>query len=270
MKDIILKIYHRINDRVIDYRYKVHSQAGICFAYYLIMSVIPICSLCAFFASVFNIDLTILEEFLKSYLTPEFSSVIIAALKPDHINFSTLVVIGISIFVVSRGINQLYGISKNLFPANHQRHFLVEQIIMIFKTIAVFVLLVLIISLLTFLPVINSFVDLKNFFIFDELYLFLVFFIILFLLYKIIPDVHVHIVDVIKGSASASFLLLILLSVLEFYFQFADYSSVYGPLASIVVIMISFSFIAEMIYIGMYIMFESHMKRLIEEMRKEI
>lgn len=266
MSKIIVKLYNRINNRVLDYRYKVNKNAGICFAYYLIMSIIPICSLCAFLASIFNVDLTSLEELLKRYLTPEFSSIIIVSLKSSHISISSIIAIITSLFVVSRGINQLYGISKNLFPSTHQRNFIIEQIIMLFKTLAVFVLLLLIISLLTIVPVINVFMNLSNIFIFDEIYLFLIMFIILFLLYKIIPDVKVYVVDIVKGAAFASLLMLILLSGLELYFSIADYTTVYGPLASFVVIMISFTLVAEVIYIGMYVMFEGHMKRLINKM----
>lgn len=266
MSKIIIKLYNRINNRILDYRYKVNKNAGICFAYYLIMSIIPICSLCAFLASIFNVDLTSLEELLKSYLTPEFSNIIILSLKSSHISLSSIIAIITSLFVVSRGINQLYGISKNLFPSTHQRNFIIEQIIMLFKTLAVFVLLLLIISLLTIVPVINVFMNLSNIFIFDELYLFLIMFVILFLLYKIIPDVKVHVLDIVKGAAFASLLMLILLSGLELYFSVADYTTVYGPLASFVVIMISFTLVAEVIYIGMYVMFEGHMKRLINKM----
>lgn len=266
MSKIIIKLYNRINNRILDYRYKVNKNAGICFAYYLIMSIIPICSLCAFLASIFNVDLTSLEELLKSYLTPEFSNIIILSLKSSHISLSSIIAIITSLFVVSRGINQLYGISKNLFPSTHQRNFIIEQIIMLFKTLVVFVLLLLIISLLTIVPVINVFMNLSNIFIFDELYLFLIMFIILFLLYKIIPDVKVHVLDIVKGAAFASLLMLILLSGLELYFSVADYTTVYGPLASFVVIMISFTLVAEVIYIGMYVMFEGHMKRLINKM----
>lgn len=269
MKNITIKIYQRINNRILDYRYKVNKNAGICFAYYLIMSIIPICSLCAFFASILNIDLVALEEILERYLTPEFSTIIITSLKSNHITLSSIVILFISLFVVSRGVNQLYNISKNLFPSTHQRSVIVEQLFMLIKTVAVFVLLLLIISLLTVIPIINYFIDLNNIIIFEDLYLFLIFFIILFLLYKIIPDVHVNIIDIIKGAVCASLLMLILLSGLEFYFSIADYNSVYGPLASIVVIMISFTMIAEMIFIGMYVMFEAHMKRLIIEMKKK-
>ena len=266
MRKIIIKIYNRINNRILDYRYKVNKNAGICFAYYLIMSIIPICSLSAFLASIFNVDLTSLEELLKKYLTPEFSNIIIISLKSRHISISSIIAIITSLFVVSRGINQLYGISKNLFPSTHERNFIIEQIIMLFKTLIVFILLLIIISLLTIIPVLNVFMNLSNIFIFDEIYLFLIMFVILFLLYKIIPDVKVHVIDIVKGAAFASLLMLILLSGLELYFSIADYTTVYGSLASFVVIMISFTLVAEVIYIGMYVMFEGHMKRLINEM----
>ena len=268
VKEIVFKIYDRINNRILDYRYKVNKNAGLCFSYYLIMSIIPICSLIAFFASVLNVDLSVIEEVLQKYLTPEFASVVVGSLNSSHITLSSIVVLCMSLFVVSRGINQLYGISKNLFPSAHERNIIVEQILMIVKTVAVFVLLLLIISLLTILPVVSYFVDLSGIFMLGYLYLFLVFFVILFLLYKIIPDVHVHVFDIVKGAAVASLLMLILLTGLQFYFGIADYTSVYGPLASIVVVMISCSLIAEMIFIGMYVMFEAHMKRLIIEMKK--
>ena len=268
VKKTVFKIYDRINNRILDYRYKVNKNAGLCFSYYLIMSIIPICSLIAFFASVLNVDLSVIEEVLQKYLTPEFASVVVGSLNSSHITLSSIVVLCMSLFVVSRGINQLYGISKNLFPSAHERNIIVEQILMIVKTVAVFVLLLLIISLLTILPVVSYFVDLSGIFMLGDLYLFLVFFVILFLLYKIIPDVHVHVFDIVKGAAVASLLMLILLTGLQFYFGIADYTSVYGPLASIVVVMISCSLIAEMIFIGMYVMFEAHMKRLIIEMKK--
>ena len=268
VKKIVFKIYDRINNRILDYRYKVNKNAGLCFSYYLIMSIIPICSLIAFFASLLNVDLSVIEEVLQKYLTPEFASVVVGSLNSSHITLSSIVVLCMSLFVVSRGINQLYGISKNLFPSAHERNIIVEQILMIVKTVAVFVLLLLIISLLTILPVVSYFVDLSGIFMLGDLYLFLVFFVILFLLYKIIPDVHVHVFDIVKGAAVSSLLILILLTGLQFYFGIADYTSVYGPLASIVVVMISCSLIAEMIFIGMYVMFEAHMKRLIIEMKK--
>lgn len=266
---MIKKLWAHAKDIIRDYRYKVHENAGICFAYYLIMSIFPICSLLSYFASVFNIDLSLMTKILEKFLTPEFSRYVIEAIINTNTSATSIIVIFISIFVVSRGIHQLYGISKNMFPPVHERTNIIEQAFTILKTITVFILLLLIISILTFFPIILSSVETNHHFLLDEAILMGCFMIIFFLLYKIIPDVHVHVVDITVGSTVASFLIVVLINVLQLYFSFADYQSVYGPLASIVVIMISCTFVAEVIYIGMYAMFEAHMYRLIIEMTSE-
>lgn len=269
MKNKIVNLFHHAKDIVRDYRYKVHENAGICFAYYLIMSIFPICSLLSYFAAVFDIDLTLMTRILEKYLTPEFSEMILNAILNTNTSATSIIVIAISIFVVSRGIHQLYGISKNMFPPVHERTNFIEQVFTILKTVTVFILLLLIIAILTFFPIILSSIETSRHYIMDETILFFCFLIIFFLLYKIIPDVHVHVADITVGSSVASILLLALISILQFYFSIADYQSVYGPLATIVVIMFSCTLVAEVIYIGMYAMFESHMYRLIIEMTRE-
>jgi len=268
MKDILLKGYYIVYNRYLDYRYKIPENAGICFAYYLILSIIPICSIFTFFAYLWNVDLTIVQDFLERYLTEEFSVIIIGALTSKKITFSSFVAIAVSFWVVSRGINQLYGITKNLFPPNHDRNFIVERIFSILKTILVFILIVLIISLLGLMSIANTIFPFNKMIFFDHIYLFLVFFVIFFLLYKIIPDVHVHIKDIFAGSFVTSVLMIVLVSLLKLYFSFSNYTNVYGQFASIAVILFSFTYIAEVIYIGLYVMFEAHMKRLIIEIKK--
>jgi len=270
MKGIVLKTYNICYNRWLDYRYKIPENAGICFSYYLIMSIIPICSIFAFFASILNIDLTIVQTFLQKFLTDEFSNIIISALKSKEITISSLIAIVTSFWVVSRGIDQLYGITKNLFPPDHERHFITERIISVLKTILVFILIILIISLLGIISVLSSLFPFNKFAFFDIISLFMVFFVILFLLYKIIPDVHVHIKDIFAGSFVTSVLMVILVSALKFYFSLSDYSNVYGSFASIAIILFSFTFIAEVIYIGLYVMFEAHMKRLIVQIKKQM
>ena len=262
MQQKIKDLYFKLIKIYLDYRSKVDKDAGICFAYYLIMAIIPMCSIAAFLASLFNIDLTALEEILKNYVNSDLSNIIIASLKSQNLSFSSIMTIGVALYVVSKGINQLYAVSKNLFPPNHDHIFIIQRIIVIFKTLVVFVLLLAIIALLTVIPVLDIFMNLSDYIIFEELYLFLIFFVIISLLYKIIPDVNVKMNNVIMGSLLASTLMLILLAGLKLYFSLADYSTLYGPLASVVVIMISFTLMAEVLYIGMYAMFEGHSKQI--------
>ncbi|WP_297670846.1 YhjD/YihY/BrkB family envelope integrity protein [Thomasclavelia sp.] len=253
MKKMIANLYIQINHIIIDYRNKVNKNASISLAYYLIMSIVPICSLCAFLASLLNIDLSNLEVLLTEYLTPEFSNIVTSSLTAKHISFSSMVVLIISLYVVSKGIDQMYEISKTLFNYASNRNFIVERMITIFKTLIVLILLMLITSLLTFIPIIDSFINLSDSISFNNSYLFLVLFISLSLIYKIIPGVKIAWIDTLKGSTIASILLLLLILGLKYYFSISDYTTVYGPLASFVVIMITFMFVSEIIYIGMYI-----------------
>lgn len=270
LKDIGFRAYDRFNNRWLDYRYKIPGNAGMCFAYYLLMSVIPICSIFVFLATIFDVDLVPMQNLLQSFLTEEFSAVVIEALKPREINFSSIIAIGISVFVVSRGINQLYGITKSLFPPDHERNFIVDQAITIAKTVFVFLLLILLIALLSTSTSVENKYNTRNLAVFNYLYLFLVFFIVLFLLYKIIPDTKVSFKDVFYGAFSASLLMTLLLFILGTYFGMVNYGNVYGQFASIVIILLSFNFIAEVIYIGMYVMFETHMYRLMMEIKKSM
>ena len=260
MKKVINNIYIQINYKISNYRRKVSKNASISLAYYLIMSIVPICSLCAFLSSLFNIDLSNLEVLLTEYLTPEFSNIVTSSLTAKHISISSMVVLIISLYVVSKGINQMYEISKTLFNYTSNRNFIVERMITVFKTLIVLILLMLITSLLAFITIINSFINLSNIFIFDNTYLFLVLFILLSLIYKIIPGVKVAWIDTMKGTAIASILLLLLILGLKYYFSISDYTTVYGPLASFVVIMITFMFVSEIIYIGMYVVAKGYKK----------
>lgn len=263
--NFIMKIYHKFNDRYLDYRYKIPNNAGLCFAYYLLMSIVPICSILAFLASIMNVNLAFVRDFLRKFLTDDFSNIIISALISKEIKLSAIISIGVSFWVVSKGINQLYGITKNLFPAEHERNFIIDYAITLFKTVFIFILMLIIISLLSFLPLINAIFPINSFVLFDDIYLFFVFFIILFMFYKIIPDVHVNIKDILSGTFVASALLTILLALLGLYFSISNYNNVYGSFATVAILLFSFNFIAEIIYIGLYVMFERHMKRLIIE-----
>ena len=211
MKKMIANLYIQINHIIIDYRNKVNKNASISLAYYLIMSIVPICSLCAFLASVLNIDLSNLEVLLTEYLTPEFSNIVTNSLTVKHISFSSMVVLIISLYVVSKVIDQMYEISKTLFNYASNRNFIVERMITIFKTLIVLILLMLITSLLTFIPIIDSFINLSDSISFNNSYLFLVLFISLSLIYKIIPGVKIAWIDTLKGSTIASILLLLLI-----------------------------------------------------------
>ena len=102
--------------------------------------------------------------------------------------------------------------------------------------------------------------------VFDVPLLFIIIFVILFLLYKIIPDQNVEFLDTIKGTVVATLLIELIIGILSIYFSIVDYSNVYGPLAALVMLMFSIAVCSEAIYFGMYVIFECHIRRLIKKL----
>lgn len=263
------KVYYFIYNYMLDYRYKVPGSSGLFFAYYMILSIIPICSLIAFLTSVFNFDTQILLNIFSNYLNEEYAELLVSSLHPKSLSLTTLVTLGISLFIASRGFDQLHKLSGNMFPVEKKYPFIIDQAIMLLKTILIFILILSVISLLIVFPFFKMlFID-NTGFMAQVLFLFIIIFIILFLLYKIIPDQSVAFMDTVKGAAIASILIEIIIGALSVYFSLVDYTNVYGPLAALVMVMFSITICAEAIYFGMYVIFECHMKRLIIQLKNE-
>ena len=61
-------IFNFIYGYYLDYRYKVPPASALSFAYYMILSIIPICTLLAFFTPFFPLDIKTAQEILSYYL----------------------------------------------------------------------------------------------------------------------------------------------------------------------------------------------------------
>lgn len=258
-------IFNFIYGYYLDYRYKVPPASALSFAYYMILSIIPICTLLAFFTPFFPLDIKTAQEILSYYLRPDVTKMVIQLIEPRSLSITTITTLIASIFVVSRGFYQLHRISKNMFPNDKEYPFFIDQGITFLKTILIFILILAVISLLIIFPFFKIiFIDQHNF-ITRVLFLFIIIFDILFLLYKIIPDQNVDFLDTIKGQ-SCYIIGELIIGILSIYFSIVDYSNVYGPLAALVMLMFSIAVCSEAIYFGMYVIFECHIRRLIKKL----
>ena len=58
------RIFNFVYGHYLDYRYKVPPASALSFAYYMILSIIPICTLLAFFTPFFLLDIKTAQEIL--------------------------------------------------------------------------------------------------------------------------------------------------------------------------------------------------------------
>ena len=181
-------IFNFIYGYYLDYRYKVPPASALSFAYYMILSIIPICTLLAFFTPFFPLDIKTAQEILSYYLRPDVTKMVIQLIEPRSLSITTITTLIASIFVVSRGFYQLHRISKNMFPNDKEYPFFIDQGITFLKTILIFILILAVISLLIIFPFFKIiFIDQHNF-ITRVLFLFIIIFVILFFFLSILED----------------------------------------------------------------------------------
>lgn len=250
-----------------DYRAVVPPYAAAALSFYLLLILIPAFSLVAVGTSLLNIDMSLIEKIIRMVIMPEYSNMLIDILDSKSVNTVALVTMIISIYTVSRGIGNIYEISKNMYQQNIEET-IVGYYIYTFK-VTVFLLLIFIgvIAVLALGPLAYIFNFLYSLFGIRHIFLYFLLVFCLMSIYMIVPRIRIHHGDAFQGALVASALMLILYYGLNIYFQFADFQSVYGPLAFIVVILFVFDWAAEIFYIGMYITNILHLRRKEDEKR---
>jgi len=253
-----------------DYRAIVPSYAAAALSFYLLLILIPAFSLLAVGTSLFHIDMTMIEYLISHYIMPDYATMFIDVLESRSINTVALITMVLSFYAVSRGIGNIYEISKNMYQQKIEESIIGYYIYTFKITFFLIILFIGIIASIAIGPLVYIFNALYTSPFFGIRHV-LLYFLIVFCLasvYMIVPRIKIHHSDAFQGALVAGVLMLVLYYGLGIYFQFADFQSVYGPLAFIVMILFVFDWAAEIFYIGMYVTNILHLRRVEDEKRK--
>ncbi len=250
-----------------DYREAVPSYASAALAFYLLLILVPSFTLIAIGTSFLNLDLTFLENIIKGIVMPEYSSIIIEVLETRSFNTVAFVTMIISLYTVSRGVGNIYEISKHMYGDSEDESIFGYYIYTFKITIYLLLLIIGLIAVLAIKPLAYIYDILYPLFGVKHiiLYFFMVF--ALMSIYLLVPRVKIHYSDAFQGALVASVLMLVLFYGFNIYIEFANFQSVYGPLAFVVIILFVFNWAAEIFYLGMYITNILHLRRSSNEKR---
>lgn len=251
-----------------DYRAVVPPYAAAALSFYLLLILVPACSLVAIGTSFLNVDMTIVENLINQYVMQEYAVMLIEVLESRTIGTVALLTIIFSFYAVSRGVGNIYEISKNMYPESKEESILSYYIYTFKITFFLLVLFIGIISVIAIGPLAYLFNILYPLFGIRHILLYFLIALCLMSIYLIVPRVRVRYRDAFQGAMIASALMLVLYYGLNIYFRYADFQSVYGPLAFIIVILFVFDWTAEVFYIGMYVTHILHRRRVEDEKRE--
>jgi YihY family inner membrane protein len=257
--------------KVIAFAYKVYNQyrkyvpayASAALSFYLLILIIPATSILAWLSNLFHIDLNLLETILGEYLQPEYSKIIVGVLNRSSVSISSIVILGFSIYAVSRGVGNIYLISKKMFKVpGEEEEGLVGYYGYVFK---VTILLLFTMTVVIFLLVSGPFSKIFHFFTGIAILQYVIMFWLLVLfficIYMIVPRATIDVHDAYAGAIVASSGILIFYIFFKIYMHFANYRNVYGPLASLVLLLFVFNWSSEVFYIGMYVTHNLYLRR---------
>ena len=263
MKDI----YNKAMAIYDDYRYYVPSFSSAALSFYLIILLIPTMTIIAVVTSSLHISVDILEMGIKEFIQPAYAEMLIDTLKGSSLNTVSILVFIWSFYAVSRGVGNIYDISKKMFAIEERSESVIAWYIYVFKvTMLLLGTLLISIVLLATGPISKAFHFLYGIAFMRFVLLFLIMVLFFMAIYMIVPRERITYHEALQGAFITSGGIVILYIALNYYFKYADFTSLYGPLTSICVILFVFDWASEIFYVGMYLTHIAYLRRKTENL----
>ncbi|WP_295252972.1 YhjD/YihY/BrkB family envelope integrity protein [uncultured Catenibacterium sp.] len=258
MKDI----YNKAMAIYDDYRYYVPSFSSAALSFYLIILLIPATTIIAVVTSSLHVSVEILEMGIKEFIQPAYAEMLIDTLKGSSLNTVSVLVFIWSFYAVSRGVGNIYDISKKMFSIEERSESVIAWYIYVFKvTMLLLGTLLISIVLLATGPISRAFHFLYGIAFIRFVLLFVIMVLFFMAIYMIVPRERITYHEALQGAFVTSGGIVILYIALNYYFKYADLTSLYGPLSSICVILFVFDWASEIFYIGMYLTHIAYLRR---------
>lgn len=230
-------------------------------AFFFILSLVPTITIVFIFASILNISVTDITEYLNITVSSDIINLLTPNIENTKFNFNMLVLIIVGIFIASNGTSSIIITANNIYGIE-QKPFIerkVKSIIMIFIIVLLFLFILLIPIfgnfIFDFIENLTGYGGLKDFLNFLKLPFswFTIFFFIK-LLYTIAPDKEIPSSYVNTGAGFTSIGWVIATEAYLYYAShFAHYNIYYSSLSNIAILMIWLYLLANIFVVGMAI-----------------
>ena len=234
-------------------------------AYSFFLAIIPILSIILYLLMSFNLPMTLLSDFLNETFPSNIANMIEPVFSND-IPLNQVITLLFSVIVITNGCNSIIIASNTIFE--FQNASFIKRIV---KALFLAVILIILMAFVLIIPLFGkSIINLIGLFtsfienhraLIDTLYTILqipvsliVMFFIIKLIYIIAPDERVKGKYVNRGALFTTISWLLITVVFSYYINnIADYTLVYGNLASIVILLFWFYILAYIFVIGLYL-----------------
>ena len=232
-------------------------------AFYFVLTIVPTITLISYIASLLNISTDVISNFLTNAFTPEIANMLLNPTKFGVSGYSLIPLILGGYYIASNGQASII-ITSNAIYGEEQTGYLKRRLkafVMTFFLVLLFIFLLIvpvfgnaIINGLTKMNITKNVLNriIKVFHILKGPVTWLIIYLFIKLLYTIAPNKEVKSKSVGYGALFTSIGWIIGTAIYSYYVNnYAHYTTFYGGLANIVILMLWFYFLAFVFTIGM-------------------
>lgn len=218
-------------------------------AFFLVLSIFPIITLCGFLSSFFNISIQSVVNFMNNALPSDVNNILLPFITGSGMDLNIGFSIIIGYYVASNGANSiivscntLYGIKSSDYVSRKFKSLFIT-ILLVFLFVFTLIVLAFGNSILKFVLSMNIFSDIEDtiyyiFSIFKWPFAVIFIYLILKLIFVIAPDSNINVKYTTRGALFTSFSWIISTFVYSYYvLNFSHYDIFYGSLSNIIVMM---------------------------------
>ncbi len=238
------------------YRTRIKSTDTTSLSYYLILAIVPAATLISWSASIFQISIEDMINNIDGLFLNEFASSILETVFNGKANYITVSTIVVSLYVVSKGIFNMTIAANRIYELEpfETTQRIRKRIASYFHAVLFILMVLSIVIVIAVVPYILSFLNLSySITYFSFAVLFLIIFIFNTVLNLYLPYLRLKIKDVWVGSLVSTSGIIVLVGGFNIYLKFSNYSTIYGPLANVVILLLLLNFVANSIYFGIAI-----------------
>lgn len=227
------------------FSYAVSRQSS-SLAYYLMFSLFPFLIFLNSILAIIDIPISQVEYYIQ-ILPEDIQAIIIEYLRQLSTSGNIIPLIGglgLTLYSFTKCVNSLTVSMNSIYDTKGKKSLILSFYFTVSLMLSVYLLLFLFISGGTILSFVGRYIHVTENFedLFNSLRYVVAmgyFFIVILMLYKLMPKVRLSIKDVLPGSIYAVFGLYLFSMIFSFYVEnFSNYSVIYGSLSAIMILML--------------------------------
>ena len=218
-------------------------------AFFLVLAIIPTMTLITYGASVLNLSIDFLYDFLTKAFSTEIAELMLSTSSGTNVGLKLTIVIIICYYLASNGAASVIVTSNTIYGVKNGNWFQ--------RRLKAIVMSIIFVLLLVALFIVQIFGFLKNPFMWVFLFL------LIKIIYVMAPDRKIVAHNANYGAIFTTVSWIVMTELYSFYINnLADYSAFYGGLTSVCVLMIWFYLISYFFVIGMSLNYQKENEEL--------